>query len=452
MKSFIIFLCLLAATVQFVLPNSAHAEKPFDEEQFENFLEKLISEEKFGGSVAIFRNNKPFFAKTSGFKWIGEEGNIPSDQETLYRVGSLTKTYTAVMILQLIEEQKLALGTPLAEFYEDFPNAEDITIEHLLRHQSGLYNFTDSAYLEYMEDEVSKAELLDKMLENEAEFSPGESTAYSNTNYVLLGYILEDITGDSYGENLQQRIAEKLDLNNTFFNKPVNPEKNLAHSYEHDGDSWQPSTKTNLQIAHGAGGVVSTYGEVIRFMQGLFQHELLNESTLEKMISIESGLGMGLIAYPFHEKVGYGHNGRVDGFNTSAGFFAEDSVYFVILSNQTNFSINEMLIAMLSYTYGYDYEQPSFETITLEPEQLPFYEGTFVSAELPIDLEIMVEGNRLKAQATGQPSFPLTPETETRFRFDPAGVVLEFKNPDNGSYKNLILHQGGGQFEFSRTD
>ncbi|MBE9509421.1 MAG: serine hydrolase, partial [Bacteroidetes bacterium] len=169
----------------------------FDKAKMDSLFKRIESNEKGMGSISIFKNNNEIYQNSFGFADI--ENMIRSTKNTKYRIGSVSKTFTATIIMQLIDENKLSLETKLAEFYPEIPNAKEITIEQLLRHRSGLYNFTNSKdYQNRMEKSHSKSEVLKIFIENGAVFKPNEKAEYSNTNYVLLSYIAEKIEQKEY--------------------------------------------------------------------------------------------------------------------------------------------------------------------------------------------------------------------------------------------------------------
>nr|NIT58952.1 beta-lactamase family protein [Fodinibius sp.]NIV13753.1 serine hydrolase [Fodinibius sp.]NIY27535.1 serine hydrolase [Fodinibius sp.] len=179
----IVFLSMLVIALTQSLALGQESES-FDKQKLDTFLEKLAEEDKMMGSLTIDSAGTAAYHKSVGFRDV--QNKVPANANTKYRIGSITKTYTATMIMQLVEEDKLSLSTSLADFYPQIPQAENITIEHLLRHQSGLYNFTNASdYPDWMTEPRSKAELLQIFYEDEPQFDPGAQTSYSNTNYVL---------------------------------------------------------------------------------------------------------------------------------------------------------------------------------------------------------------------------------------------------------------------------
>ena len=350
------------------------------------------------------------------------------------------------MIMQLVQEKKLTLDTKLSFYYPEIPNAAEINIEHLLRHRSGLFNFTSSPdYMQYMEIPKTPQELINIFIENGVVFQPDEKYEYSNTNYVLLSFILEKIEGKPFQKSLEGRITKPLQLQHTYYGGKINPENNEAFSYRKN-DSWLIARETDMSIPMGAGSIVSTPTDLNVFFNALFNGELIDEKSLEQMKNVDRGYGLGLIQIPFYEQRAYGHNGGIDGFQSNAAFFPGSNVAIAYTTNGVGMSMNDILIGALSIYFGRDYDFPEFQpAIVLESEDLDKYLGIYSSQQLPLKLTITKDNHQLRGQATGQSSFPLEAFKADNFRFTPAGIVIEFL-PEKSQ---LILKQGGGEFEFS---
>jgi D-alanyl-D-alanine carboxypeptidase len=243
-----------------------------------------------------------------------------------------------------------------------------------------------------------------------------------------------------------------LNLEHTHYGDTIEPAKNEARSYQFQNDSWQPAPETDLSIPGGAGAIVSTNTEMITFIRALFNGELISQKSLDRMTEIDQRLGLGLMRVPFYDTYALGHNGGIDGFQSHLSYFPDEDVAIALTTNGLQYSMNDILIGALSIYYGRDFEIPSFDkkTITLSAEQMEKYVGTYVSNQLPMDIEVFVEKETLKAQATGQQAFPLTANSKTKLRFDPAGIVMEFDSLQTGKYQHFTLHQSGGSYPFSR--
>ena len=409
----------------------------------DSFFSLLEEKDKAMGSISIFRNNEELYSNSIGYADI--ENKIKATNKTKYRIGSITKSFTAVVIMQLIEEGKLSLETPLSEFYAGFENSDKITIEHLLRHRSGIYNVTNSEdYTEWMQEEKRRGELVEIMVEKGIVFPPGSKAEYSNSNYILLSLIAETVEIDAFGAILEKRIIKPLNLENTYYGGKINTSNNEAQSYA-KLVTWTQSTETDMSIPLGAGSIVSNPYDLNVFYYNLFMGNLVSKETLQEMMRLEDNFGIGMFTSPFYERNGYGHTGGIDAFQSSAVYFPSDGIFIAYTSNGSDMPMNDIMIGALSILFNKDYDMPTFvEALPVDVEQLDEYVGTYASEEMPLEITIYRKENQLFGQATGQSAFPLEAYEEHKFKFDPAKLKIDFM-PEK---KSLILKQGGGNFTF----
>lgn len=437
MKNSVTFLILFLAL-------SAGAQS-FDKQKMDSLFNIIEKNNRGMGAFAIHKEGEQVYRTNIGYADIAN--NIKANSQTKYRIGSISKTFTAAMILQLVEEGKLELDTKLSKFYPHIPNANRITIEDLLRHQSGLFNFTnDDAFKDYMEHPKSKEEILDIFRKQKPLFEPGQMNEYSNTNYVILTFILEDLEKEPYREVLKKRILEPLNLKNTNYGGKINSAGDEAFSYRKSSE-WEPATETDMSIPMGAGALISTPSDLNKFYTALFKGKIIKLATLEKMKTLKNGYGMGLFSFPFDDKNFYGHTGGIDGFNAISAYNPVEDLAVSYISNGTDLSINDISIAAISVFYGLDSTLPSLgPAIEVPVEKLKTYTGTYGSDTFPLQVKIFIENGRLMGQATGQSSFPLEPYDEHKFQFVQAGLKLEF-TPEGDK---ITLLQGGQSHELSR--
>jgi CubicO group peptidase (beta-lactamase class C family) len=443
LNSVIIAALLLACTSQIL------AQAPLNTARLDSLISALEANNKAMGSITIRKNGQVLYSRGFGFAKVSEK--LKSTTETKYRIGSISKMFTSVMIQQLVEEKKLKLTTPLASFFPKLPNARKITVADLLTHHSGLHNFTnDSSYETWMEQPKSEEEMLALIAGQKPDFKPGERGEYSNTNFVLLGYIIERVTKASYADELKRRIVQKIGLKNTYYGSKIDPRRNEAASYQYKAAAWTEQPETDMSIPGGAGAIISTTDDLTQFIEALFNHRLLSDASLKTMTTLRDNYGMGIFQMPFYEKKAYGHTGGIDGFVSSLGYFPSDSLAIALTSNGANYSMNNVLIGLLSIYFDKPYKIPSFTTVALSPEALSHYEGVYSSKEMPLEITIAKDGDHLTAQATGQSSFPLEAASETEFQFEPAGIVIEFKKGADGVISQFVIKQGGGETLFSK--
>lgn len=435
-------LILLILTI--LICSFVHAQG-YDEAKLEDLFNRIEKHEQGMGSFSLFKNGKEIFSKSIGV--LDLESKEGTNKNTVYRIGSISKTYTACLIMKLIEDKKLKLSTPLARFFPKVKNSSRITIEHMLKHRSGIYNFTNTdEYLTYMEKALTREELLEKVLEFGSSFEPNEDAGYSNSNYVLLSMIAEKLTGKTYSELIEEIITVPLGLERTYVGSQIDTDRNEAKSFS-KVKIWENATETDMSIPLGAGAIVSTATEVNIFLQAFFTDKVVSADTRKRMMDMEDGYGLGLLQVPFNEKKSFGHNGGIDGFQSMAYHFPKENVTICYLANGIVYGINDIMLDALSNLFGTGKALPEFlPVMQLKEKDLDKYLGTYISDKLPIDLTITKDGSQLIGQATGQQSFPLDAVDVHKFKFDPARLSIEFLPESNA----LILLQGGKKYNLSK--
>ena len=415
--------------------------------KLDSLVNGLAANNKMMGSLALSHDGQVVYSRAFGDAQVTPA--MPAMPTTHYRVGSISKVFTATMIMQLVEEKKLALTTPLATFFPQLPNAATITIDQLLSHRSGLHSLTDdAAYLGYMTQPKTQTELLAIMAAPKADFEPGAKYAYSNTNYIVLGYIVEKLTKKPYAQALQKRIAAKAGLKDTYYGGKIGAKQQEAQSYTTSASGWKLSAETDMSIPGGAGAVVSTPADLDRFLEALFGGKLVSAASLEQMKTIRDGYGLGLQVIPFGTKRSYGHGGAIDEFRSMTSYFPDDKLAVAVCTNARNANMNDAMIGVLSIYFGKPYRIPNFAAaaFTPAPADLDRYVGTYGSAQIPLKITVLRDGTILKAQATGQSAFPLEAVSKDVFKFDAAGIRMEFE----AAKPNFTLTQGGKITPFTK--
>jgi len=383
------------------------------------------------GSVCIRKNGKIEYQRSFG--WAEALARVRSNDSTAYRIGSISKVFTSVIIHQLIEEKKLKLDQKLGEFFPDWKNVPQVTIAQLLNHSSGLHNITDdSVYATYYTSFQTHDEMLERITKNPLDFPPGSKHSYSNTNYVLLGYIIEQLSGDDYGTQVKKRIAKPLGLRRTYAFRSLGTQPNEARSYERSGNEWKDAGETDWSIPHGAGALASTPADLTLFIHQLMTGKLVKDESLANMKKLNDGYGSGLFQFPFNNKKAWGHNGGIDGFSSMMVWMPEDSVSIACVFNGLDTEMNDLLIGLFSIYYNYPYKIPDFSRpdVVLTSDELMLYPGTYSCKDLPLKISIREESGKFYAQATGQSEFPLTAFSKVEFRFELAGITILFKPAD----------------------
>lgn len=424
-----------------------NAQNSYNVEKLDSLFNIMDANQKGMGSISVFSEGEEIYKRSVGYSNL--ESNTEAKETTKYGIASITKTFTAVIIMQLIEEGKLELSTPLSEFFPEVPNSEKMNIENLLRHKSGLFDVTrDKNFKAWRINRHSREEMLERIKAYSVLFEPGEKFEYSSTNYLLLSYIAEEIEGKNYAEILKDKITNRLSLQNTFYAEKIDPEDNQASNYLRVDSEWELTPETDMSVAVGAGGIISTPKDLNTFFYNLFKGNLVSRSSLEAMKKIENGYGIGLMKIPLNDLEGIGHAGGMDGaMMTIAVHIPEEEITAAYTSNAPVYPVNKLLEGALKILLGQEYELPDFSPVKKpEPGELDKYPGVYSSEGFPIDLTISKEGDLLMVQGTGQPAFPLDAAGNDIFTIDRLNLKLTFFPEED----KVVLEQRGHREELFR--
>ncbi|MGG5208435.1 serine hydrolase domain-containing protein [Chryseobacterium sp. MIQD13] len=414
-------------------------------EKLGNYLDSLFVHHKVMGSFAFADNDQPTFVKVVGFS--DAEKKQKANMNTQYRVGSISKTFTAVLVMKAVEDKKLSLNKKLSDFYPEVPNADKITIENLLQHRTGIHSLTNEPeYWQYNTKFQTESDLINIIKKYKSDFEPGSKYEYSNSNYILLGLILEKVYRKTYAELIKDKIAKPLQLKLTEAGGKIDPAKNQARSYQYINGNYQVSSETDMSIPIGAGNIISTPTELLKFIIGLENGKLIKKENLDKMKTFVDNYGYGLIKVPFDEHSGFGHTGGIDKFSSVLYYFPDLKTAVSFSTNQSDMDSNEISIKMVETAMGKDFEMPSFKTLEIPEAELQKFTGTYSTPDIPLKINIFIKDKKLMAQATGQSEFPLEATSDTSFKFEKAGIVIDFYP----AKKQFVISQGGTKNTFTK--
>ena len=352
----IIFCCLFIISIA----QTGLKAQEFQTEKMDSLFFLLEKYDKAMGSLSVYHKGERVYQKSFGYADVDE--NIKATANTQYRIGSISKMFTAALVMQLIEEDKLSLETKLSDFYPDVQNSDQITIQQLLQHQSGIFDIIKSQnFEEWMVEKRSKDELLAKIKENGSLFSPGEKRDYSNTNYILLTFILEDIEKEDFASILDKRILTPLQLKGTYYGGKY-PDKSGTYSYEKKDNVWEKPSHIHLSIPHGAGGIISTPVDLNTFINGLFDGKLVSEKSLALMKQ-EPGMGVSPIPV-FREENMLGLMGGMDAFKSLVVYMPKQQMTFAFSFNGIDYSYQEIVMGIFTILLNKEYNLPSMESGT----------------------------------------------------------------------------------------
>lgn len=302
----------------FLLCGSLFGQK-LDVAKVDSLFQVLEAKDKFMGSIAISENGRLLYAKAIGKADV--EADKKATTATKYRIGSISKMFTSCLVFKAVEENKLTLAQTIEGYFPNVPNAKKITIGNLLNHSSGIHNLTDDdSYMQYNTQPKTEREMIEIIAKGKSDFEPGTKSDYSNSNYILLSYILEKVYKKPFREIVKTKIIKPLGLKNTYLGGRINTADNESQSYRYI-TKWSRETETDMSIPMGAGAMVSNPTDLVLFIQSLFSHKIISEKSLAQMTAITNGYGMGIFNVPFYEHPGYGHTGGIDGFTSVVGYF-----------------------------------------------------------------------------------------------------------------------------------
>lgn len=410
--------------------------------KIDSLLTFLAANNKFMGQLSIQEGDRVLFEKGYGFADVATKHKATA--LTKYKIGSITKTFTAVMIMQLVEERKLKLDTKLQKFFPQIKNADKITIHDLLHHRTGIRDYLNADTTIVPTRFYSQEEMIARIASYESLFEPNSKYEYSNSNYYVLGRILEMVTKKDYAANLVDRVLKKAQLRNTTISPKADLQNNESYSYNFLNNQWSKVNEWDMSLAFGAGDISATASDLTQFYHALFEGVLVKKETLAEMTKLEQSYGKGLLTLPFGERKFYGHTGGIEGFRSVVGYYPAEKLGVSLIVNGDNFNRNDIMIGVLSIYYKMPYQFPNLVSLQVKPEILKKYEGVYSSKQIPLKITIGTNNGKLKAQATGQNSFELDAISETVFVFDPASIKMTF------TQNQFVLKQGGAEYTFTK--
>jgi CubicO group peptidase (beta-lactamase class C family) len=250
------------------LLTAGHAQT-LDKAKLDQFFDRLAEKNKAMGSLTIAKDGNVLYTRAIGYSQISGTVKKPLTAASRFRIGSITKMFTAVMILQLVEEGKLKLTDTLDKFFPQIPNAQKITIAQILAHRSGIPNSRPTTS---KTNAVTKDEVLAMISKATTDFEPGTKHSYSNSGFFILGLIVEKLAAKQYEEALKERISSKVGLKDTYAaTGDIDVNENETLAYIHFGGDWKQMTEMHSSILFGGGQIVSTPNDLAKFIHALFE-------------------------------------------------------------------------------------------------------------------------------------------------------------------------------------
>jgi D-alanyl-D-alanine carboxypeptidase len=422
--------------------------------QADAYISALVQQNKFSGAVLVAKDGKPLFRK--GYLLANREWNIPNAPDTKFRLGSITKQFTATAILELAEQGKLKLDDPISKYYAAAPESwAKVTIHHLLTHTSGIPSYTSMPgfFAKQSRDDRTPEEIIQLTQDKPLEFEPGVKWNYDNTGYILLGYVIEKASGEKYADYVHAHIFEPLGMHDTGYDMAADILPHRATGYSVNAKGWRNSPYLAMSLPYAAGSLYSTVDDLLIWDQAIYAGKLLTPESWKKMFTAylhEYGYGWG-IDEQFHQRH-ISHGGGINGFATFISRFPDAKVTVIALGNTDSAASGRIATALAGMLFGEKVAIPApFVEAKIDPKLLDQYPGAYQLKPGAV-LTVTREGDQLMVQFTGQPKFPVFPEGNGKFFLKVVDAELEFLGEPGAKAGAVILHQGGADQRAPRVE
>jgi CubicO group peptidase (beta-lactamase class C family) len=440
---------LFAAIISLVLSIRGNTQT-LDNAKLDQFLNRLAEKNMAMGSLTIAKDGKVIYNRAIGYSQINGTEKKPLTATSRFRIASIGKTYTAVMIMQLVEERKLKLNETLDKFFPQIPNANKITIVQLLFHRSGIPDIKrDSDPQRIWANGIMKEKMLALIAKATSDFEPDTKQSYSNSGYFLLSLILEKITGKSYADALRERITSKIGLTDTYTQTGfINVNMNESLTYIYFDGHWQQVTETHPSIFYGAGQIMSTPNDMAKFIHALFDGKLVSKESLNQMETIRDGEGMGMVTFTFAGKTFYGNTGGGDNHGSWLAYQPEEKLAVAYTTNAKIYPVANIMSGAIDIYYNRPFQIPTFETIAVSPTVLDEYVGVYSSSEAPVKFTFTRKDAKLFVQAGNESPTAIEATAFDKFQMLGGSVVFEFDT----AKKQMIIRRSGSERKFTKEN
>jgi D-alanyl-D-alanine carboxypeptidase len=414
-------------------------------------------------SVAVLRGSDTLVMK--GYGEASVEAHRPATASTVYRIGSITKQFTSAAIMRLIERGKLSLDDPMSKYLPDVPlHGHTVTIRQLLNHTSGIHSYTsEPEWQKTWTKDLTPRQIVAFVDKDTFDFAPGTGWRYNNTGYVLLGMIIEKITGEPYASYLQHDLFTPLGLRQTSYcpSRPTDPA--FADGYSSAGGTVKPAEFLSMTHPFSAGALCSTVRDLVIWQRALVGGRVVNAKSYALMTTADTlnngkrlNYGFGLVPGMLGTHKSVGHGGGVNGFTTSSIFFPDDTVNVVVFSNSDR-GPDPLALNIARAVFGVPLAAAPKPLVAVplpdaDRDRLPGIYDLVAPGGEKFVIHIMVENGQMMMQAEGQGQgkFPLVYLGNMQFgaRIDPSMRVTFIS--ENGAITRMRLQQGGGTLEGAR--
>jgi CubicO group peptidase (beta-lactamase class C family) len=445
---FLVFASLLTAEAQTLAPKQMTAE-------FDKLLSAQYKPGEPGCAALVAIKGQIVYKKAFGMANL--ELNVPMQPDMVFRIGSITKQFTAIAILQLMEQGKLSLQDEITKFIPDYPTqAYKITIEHLLTHTSGIKSLTNvPEFVTYLKEDLKPAEVLDKFKNQPMEFAPGTKFNYNNSGFFLLGYIIEKITGKTYQEYIEENFFKPLGMTNSLYGSDSKLIKNRAYGYKPVENGFENADYLSMLLPFSAGSIMSTVEDLYKWNRALISYKLVKKETLEKAFTeykLSNGkgtsYGYGWFLRKLQGSPTIEHGGGINGYLTDAIYLPAEDVFVAVFSNSTGKSPDMISEKIAAVAIG---KPLNYKEIPVDKATLEQYSGVYEDEDSNLRV-ITVDSMQLYSQRTEGQKNKISSFARDKFFFQNSFATITFNRNVSGNVAEAVVEERGATTVWRKTD
>lgn len=419
-------------------------------QQLEQISAGYYKADQPGATVIVMKDGKVLLRKAYGLANLSNKEALQADH--VMRLGSITKQFTAVAILQLIEDGKIALNDPVTKFFPDYPDSgKNITVEHLLTHTSGIPSYTGKpGFVAKSLMDISVNDMVNSFKSDALEFEPGSTFRYNNSGYFLLGAIIEKVTGESYANYVAKRIFTPLGMKNTAYEGHERSQQARAQGYSQRTDSFDPSMKISMTQPYAAGSLTSTVDDLAKWDAAITAGKLLKADSWKRAFTSyklkngqDTNYAYGWGVGQFEGQPMISHGGGIPGFSTYALRLPKDKVFVAVLHNADGGLPQPEMIASRLAAAAIGKPIPEFKAISVDEKTLDQYVGVYRIDDKNRRM-IVRDGTKLVMTRTDGPRTEMQAYAQNGFFKDNNSLLrVEFNRNAKGEVSDVVVHQNG---------
>ena len=449
-----ILLSLMMAFITNVIAAQSLTPKQLTSE-YDKILSEQFKPGETGCAALVAKNGQVIYRKAFGMADL--ELNVPMQPEMVFRIGSITKQFTAIAILQLMEQGKLSLQDEITKFIPDYPmNGHSITIEHLLTHTSGIKSYTDvPEFQKYMRTDMKPEEVIDLIKSNPMEFAPGTKWKYNNSGFFLLGYIIEKVSGQTYQEYLQENFFTPLGMTSSCYGDDSKIIKLRASGYQPGSKGPVNADYMSMYLHYAAGSVMSTVDDLYKWHRAVHSYMLVEKETLEMAHTPyrlsdgkSTGYGYGWFLSHLQGSPTIEHGGGINGYLTNSVYLPDEDVFVALFSNNNGKAPEFSSLKMAALAIGKPLKTTEMK---LSETALNEFQGIYVN-DMGREAKIVLEDGKLTLFRSGGSRRKMTPVERDVFRMENSFTTVKFSRDDAGKILMATIDDRGDVAEWKKSD